>query len=248
MIVPFAKYEPVIRIDDGPRPHLNKALVLHTAVSGAVDLYSFWQGGAAGPGVGAHFYINQSGDLYQYLDTDCRTGHAYAANDFAVGVETWDGGHPESTPWNAYQVATILQLCRALGVPGKALLETPSDGVGYHCQYPGWNLSGHTCPDAPRILQVKTVIIPALAGPPAPPPSPGGFMADISQDDANRVAWAAQQQQGYRAHLFAEQIKAGDKTIPAAWGAKPVYDPKDPTYFNRAAGWYERESEHPLGA
>src|SRR5437588_4951429 len=104
----LAIWEPVVKIDDGPRTHLNKAVVLHTAVSTSTDLYSWWQSGKAGPGVGAHFYVNKAGNLYQYVDTNRMTGHAFAANSFAVGIETWDGADPAHVPWNTAQIATII--------------------------------------------------------------------------------------------------------------------------------------------
>src|SRR6266702_1313009 len=102
MILKSCTYRPVSRIDDGTR-NQRKAVVLHTAVSKATSLYDFWQGGTAGVGVGAHIYIAEDGHAEQYLDTSRKTGHAWAANAFTVGIETWDNADPAHTPWTSAQ-------------------------------------------------------------------------------------------------------------------------------------------------
>jgi hypothetical protein len=94
-------------------------------------------------------------------DTDLSIGHAWDANSFAIGIETEDDGHCRKR-WTDAQVDSIVALLFELGVPPKLLVETPSDGVGWHRQYDSWNLSGHSCPCTARQLQVTSSILPGL--------------------------------------------------------------------------------------
>jgi N-acetylmuramoyl-L-alanine amidase len=169
MKLPFAKFEPVGRMDDGARDTRWNAVVLHT--NGAKtptngDLFDWWSHGSQ-PGVGAHIQVawEQPGKAddftYQYLDTDRYTGHAWDANRWTVGVETEDGGNP-ATPWTDQQVDAIVAVLLALNVPAQLLKETPSHGVGYHQQYASWNKSNHNCPGPVRVQQIRDVIIPRL--------------------------------------------------------------------------------------
>lgn len=160
MILPGATYEPVPSIDDGLLvPNGGAAIVLHTCVCSDADLHDYWASGDAGAGVGAHLYVDSKGKLYQYLDTTRKTGHAFAANAFAVGLESYDGGNDPPGAWSAAQLATIIAACVALGVPARTLPEDgKGGGVGYHKQYDSWNVDGHSCPGVARIAQVPLVI------------------------------------------------------------------------------------------
>jgi hypothetical protein len=153
-------------MNDGARETQYAAVVMHTngaKVPKDGDLFNWWSKGAE-LHVGAHLQITNSGKLYQYLDTDRYTGHAWDANHWTVGVETEDDATP-SKPWTDAQIDTIIDVCKQLKVPGKLLLETRSNGVGWHEQYPSWNQSNHGCPAGVREKQIRDIIIPRLATP-----------------------------------------------------------------------------------
>lgn len=156
MISSLATFEHVAAIDHGPRPHKNKAAVIHRPVSSATDLKSGYENTSTG--FGAHFYINEKGKLFQYVDSDNECWHAFDANSFAVGIEIWDGAKTPPPDMNQAQLDTLDALLRELGVPAQVLLPTPSDGVGYHCEYDEWNGNHHTCPDPNRIAQIPGII------------------------------------------------------------------------------------------
>ena len=149
------------------QPH--RAAVVHTNGGPCAhgSLYGWWTShadGSMGSGnlhLGAHFQVPWDGHGEQYVDTDLVVYHAYSASEFAVGFEVQDDGDP-TRPMTDAQIRFIVDVCRELGVPGRLLADGPSDGVGYHEQYPDWNRSGHTCPGAVRRQQVIDRIVPAL--------------------------------------------------------------------------------------
>lgn len=144
-----------------------RAAILHTNGGGAGSLQGYFTGNARGDHgpenvhVGAQFQILRDGTTEQYVDTAQVIYHAYSASEWAVGIETEDDGHPER-PWTPQQVTAIIRLLRALKVPPRLLKETPSNGVGWHEQYPSWNRTAHSCPGHVREKQIRDVILPAL--------------------------------------------------------------------------------------
>lgn len=152
----------------------SRAVILHTNGGGSGSLFGYFSGnargdhGAANRHVGAQFQVMRDGKAEQYVDTDLVIYHAYGASEWAVGIETEDDGDP-SKPWTPAQVQTIIAICRELKIPGQLLKETPSDGVGWHEQYPSWNKTAHSCPGKVRERQIRDVILPALAKPPLTP-------------------------------------------------------------------------------
>jgi hypothetical protein len=161
------------------------AVVLHTngdPASGG-SLFGYFSSLARKPPgdelyhVGAHFQITKTGVIEQYVDTDFVIGHAWDANLFAIGVETEDAGNP-STPWTGAQLDSIVALLEDLKVPGKLLLEAPSDGVGWHRQYHNWNKSDHHCPGSVREAQIKDLIVPRLIG---------GFLMALTEEQQQAI-------------------------------------------------------------
>jgi len=145
-----------------------RAVILHTNGGGSGSLQGYFTGNARGlhgaenRHVGAQFQALRNGGAEQYVDTDLVIYHAYGASEWAVGIETEDDGDP-SKPWTPKQVAAIVAICRELNVPGQLLKETPSDGIGWHEQYPSWNKTAHHCPGPVRERQIHDEILPALA-------------------------------------------------------------------------------------
>lgn len=206
MRVSFAKWVPAHGVDDGPRDQ-RKALLLHTAVTGATDL-GFPDPNR--PGVGCHFYLLLNGDLHQYLDTSRMSGHAWDANPWTLGLESQDNA--VEMAWTQSQLDTIDKLCRELGVPGQALKETPSDGIGYHRQFNSWNQSRHSCPTDPKVAQIAGIIARLAAPPPLPPEEDDVGKLSGQERDGIAGMWGFQrrQKQGATSKPNAGDYKDGD--------------------------------------
>jgi hypothetical protein len=150
---------------------LRRAAVLHTngAPAGTEGtLFHWWSAVAAGKHepkvgrhIGAHFQITADGRIEQYVDTDLSLGHAFAANGFAIGIETEDDGHP-GKPWPDAQLEAIVALLIDLEIPAQLLKVGASDGLGWHQQFDAWNESGHNCPGPVRVAQIRNEVIPLL--------------------------------------------------------------------------------------
>lgn len=181
--LPQNKTQPVIRA---------VGVVLHTAVSNGTSLFTFFNGRSSG--VESHFYVREDGTVEQYMDTtrraDCQRDGNYFDGKGFLSVETWDGGHPETTPWNAKQVAAITDLiewiCRTHNVPAIKATGAQGTGIGYHAQftsdsYPRWN-KDHSCPTTTRIPQVPGITAAVRAR------LEGDNDMPITDDDAKRIA------------------------------------------------------------
>lgn len=102
------------------------------------------------------------GRAEQYTDSDLVVYHAFAASEWAVGIELQDNGDP-STPLTPAQIATTAGLLHELVVPRVLLVsQNPGDGIGYHEQFDSWNRSHHRCLGDVRRAQVQAELIPAL--------------------------------------------------------------------------------------
>jgi hypothetical protein len=206
MILKCALWKPVNQwVGKAHRAHLNKAVVLHTAATDIDEtkgLYSKTYSGSTG----AHFYIRGDGIIEQYADSDAYLGHAWDANTFAAGVETWDGA--QVIQWNPAQLDAIDTLLREMSIPAQALKETPSDGVGYHREYNSWNTSNHSCPGDPRVAQVPGVIARL-----------GGDMAvtwdEIETAMGNALGWKKENVKAFLQQAAAVRDRALESPLPA---------------------------------
>ena len=86
------------------RSHTPVRMTLHTAVSGATNLYKY------GPYKGTYstFYVNGIGDVYQYASTSQATRASGAGNYGDISVETWDGASERAL--TSSQVTALGQL------------------------------------------------------------------------------------------------------------------------------------------
>ncbi|GLW91778.1 N-acetylmuramoyl-L-alanine amidase [Actinokineospora globicatena] len=176
-ICPFATWKPLPANSKQARMTPRLAIV-HTAVDapGETDLWGWF----AQSGLEAHFFIQNDGDLLQYMDTNVVAEANYKANNFAVSIETEDDGAPRTTEWNAKQTATLVRLLDWLctvhpTIPRRQADRWDGSGVGWHSMWglntkaqPGINpwtsALGKDCPTAPRIAQMRSTILPRLAG------------------------------------------------------------------------------------
>lgn len=176
-IYPGARWEPVAYTGLHAR-HPYRAALLHTNGSTGSDLKGWWDSCASGRQgtsnlhLGAHYQVLQDGTAFAYVDPALVVYHAFSASEWALGIETQDGGAPNTTPWTAAQIETIAQILHFHGVPARMLTSSsPGDGVGYHQQQTAWNGSGHNCPGPLRVSQIPTVLA-RLAALYAPTPAP----------------------------------------------------------------------------
>jgi hypothetical protein len=140
------------------------------------------------PGGSAHLAIGtigkNDGRIHQFVPfgQGFETYHAFAANLRMYGIETEDGGKP-ATPVSDLGLWAWGQCFEALsryaGFPCQVLVSAGGRGLGYHRQFPAWNLSQHSCPgatmtDMVRVNQRTEIVRRALLirNPPAPPPPP----------------------------------------------------------------------------
>lgn len=113
------------------RAHTPVRMTLHTAVSGAQNLYRY------GPYKGTYstFYVNKNGEVYQYASTSQATRASGAGNYGDISVETWDGASERALTGS--QVTALSQLLAWIwdthpSVPRR--IATPGDltGLAWH--------------------------------------------------------------------------------------------------------------------
>lgn len=176
---PFAIHKP-LRENATQGNITPRAIVLHTAVSNATSLFDFFQNNS---NLESHFYVRENGVIEQYMDTEIMADANKNANGFAVSIETWDGGVIRE--WTDAQVVAIIRLCDWLcavhKIPREQIPTSYGAGIGWHVMFgaPGpWTPVAKSCPGAPRIAQVKNIIIPAVKrGSP------------VAETDPARVPW-----------------------------------------------------------
>jgi hypothetical protein len=164
-----------------------RAVILHTAVSGASSLFGFFQNNS---NLESHFYVRNDGTIEQYMDTGIRADANKNANDFAVSIETQDDRVIK--PWTAQQVDALVRLvswiCNVHGIAKRQIPSAYGEGIGWHVQFgaPGpWTPVSKSCPGSPRIEQTKNVIIPRVR---AGQSGGGGSAPGVpEEDDMGRV-------------------------------------------------------------
>lgn len=192
-VFPNGEFKPVTRFKAGGSLHLEspgqRRVILHTAVSNQSSLFSDMNT----PGTPtSHFYVDRSGGVEQYVDTDVRSSANLEGNHDCLTIESWDGfgevwhdGDPVP-PWNEEQVTGLIELvawlCMTHGIVTQKLSSSLAGtrGIGWHRQgidgnFPGGMLAGRvrdgerwsesfgkSCPGDARIRQVGKKIIPGV--------------------------------------------------------------------------------------
>lgn len=154
-------------------PEVNERPVLYPVASCAHTAVTSMHGGGLGVyfdleeiDVESHFYIDQNGELWQFMPVNRQAYAQFAGNRYCVSYETWDNGDPEETPWNTAQLETIHNLLVWLrlewDIPTTLCASPKGPGAGYHAMFEAWNKEGHSCPGYIRISQFLNYIIPTL--------------------------------------------------------------------------------------
>lgn len=250
---PFAVHQPI------PETHSQgritpTTLIYHEAVSWADSLYGYWTSG--GVELESHFYIGQSGALYQFVDTAVRADANYHANPFAVSVETWDAGGDVNLAWNPEMLATAARLAAWLcethpTIPKRAATSWNGGGIGGHNWFPAeWAGGPRACPGPNRSAQIRNDIIPHVA-------QGGGWQEDDDMPSIREIEDAA-----YSAVLNAindSRHRANDRAAAArdslgaiVWG-HPLENPEggdggSPKAAGVILGWSDAREAHGIRA
>lgn len=138
-----------------------------------------------------HFQVGEHGDIYQHRDTSTRAAANALANDFAISVETWDGGDPEGNPWNTAQLEVLAELigwcCTMHHIPRTPPATWDAPGVGYHRMFNTWNQPYHSCPGDTRVNQFPD-LLERLQPKPPPPPEEDDMHYLLSCPDAGLIS------------------------------------------------------------
>lgn len=171
------------------------AAILHSNAGSSGDLYGWWTNPAA-RGLYSHFQITLDGTVYQYCSVFRRAPANVTANAFAASFETANTrGHgrlPEfdrdvwPEPMRASIIDALDWLSVETGIP-RIPCTDGRRGIGGHDWYDAWRTRGHVCPGARRNAQIRSDIIPAVAGQ-LPPEVPD---VTLTTEQAKQLAAAA---------------------------------------------------------
>lgn len=156
-------------------------IIVHTAVDSkaATSLYPFFS--RADVGAESHFFVNNTGGVEQYMDTEVMANANRFADTRAISIETEDDGDPEGNPWTGAQSLALVHLidwlCRAHGIPRVRVPVWDQPGIGWHSMWsfrepedlkgmlptsPWTIFRGKTCPGKTRIRQFLDLILPSV--------------------------------------------------------------------------------------
>jgi N-acetyl-anhydromuramyl-L-alanine amidase AmpD len=96
----------------------------------------------------SHFGVSRGGAVWQWVDTDDIAWHAFAANEYSIGVE--HAGFPTERLTDAQINATgALYAWAHKHYPAIDLwlnVRESGSGISYHEKFHDWNLDLHSCP------------------------------------------------------------------------------------------------------
>jgi N-acetylmuramoyl-L-alanine amidase len=156
--------------DSGHEPAIAMRTVIHHSIVGSAEgAYQYFAGSTP---LESTFIVKKSGYFWQCMSLGEQADANFRANDFAGSIETEDNGHPDTDPWTAAQLDTLvwlsLEMRRLRPLIARRKCRTWDDaGIGYHSLFPGqWtNVPGKTCPGRIRIRQWGEQVLPRyLAG------------------------------------------------------------------------------------
>jgi hypothetical protein len=114
----------------------------------------------------AHFGVDYSGAVGQFVDTYVRADANYGANARAISVETASNVKNTDT-WTPEQVRSLISLGawahETHGIPARVCRTHDDPGFGVHRLFPQWAKGGSTyCPGDARFRQFHDVILPGI--------------------------------------------------------------------------------------
>lgn len=188
---PFASWRPLNESEPAITP---RTVIYHTMVGTLPSTDRFFRSGTSleshfgvgGPWEGAEF----DGAIWQWVDTERQADANLNANDYAISIETSDGGDP-NRPWTPKQLDSLIRLglwaAETHNIPRRQSRSCSDPaGFGWHVMHGApscWTPIAKSCPGSVRINQLKTIVFPAIfAG--APPQE-----EDLNTEQAAQLKW-----------------------------------------------------------
>lgn len=222
--VPRALYAPSIT---------PSAIVLHSNAGSGGDLYGWWTSPGAG-GLYSHFQVDLRGNVYQYGSIFRRAPANVRANAFGVSFETANNPGHATFPafntdlWTDPQRRALLDaidwVCVETGIPRAPCVDAVH-GIGGHDWFSSWTTLGHVCPGASRRSQIRSDIIPTVAGQLAQEDDMAALTTEQAKQltaaarDARTAADQAPKAALYAAGAGAKADRALDWSVPATLDA-----------------------------
>lgn len=262
-IYPSAVYRPLdrYRSDAQPTPPKMAAydiINLHTAVTDASSLFGYFNRVLDT----SHFYVNEIGEVEQYVDTDYQAAADREGNPRIISIETHDGyprlwtSNHEIPQWNPAQVRSLVLLIQWLSethnIPLIAVENSgpAARGVGFHrLGVEPWRVSGgeswsrssgKVCPGDARIDQIPEIIKQARGQQPAPLPPPQKYALDYIIEIQNLL-----NQVGYSVlvdGILGPETKRAVSSFQTEYGLYVDSDPGPITYGTlRNAAYQEKD-------
>jgi hypothetical protein len=171
IICPFADWRPLPEATSQPAI-TPRVVIFHTAVGGLAGTEEHFRDNT---GIESHFMVGGptdgaalDGALWQWMDLGREADANLDANQFAISIETSDGGDP-SRPWSAKQLATLVRvgnwLADRFNIPRRQCPAWDASGFGWHVMFGApshWTPVAKTCPGPVRIDQLRRIVLPAI--------------------------------------------------------------------------------------
>jgi hypothetical protein len=121
-----------------------RTVIHHSIVGSAEGAYQYFAGSTA---IESHFIVKKNGYFWQCMSLGEQADANFRANAFAGSIETEDNGNPNTDPWTAAQIDTLvwlsLEMRRLRPRIARRKCRTWDDaGLGYHTLF----RSGQTFP------------------------------------------------------------------------------------------------------
>jgi len=186
-LCPFATHR--LLPESGTQPRITpRVAILHSA-AGKGSLYRFFLERSA---LESHFWVDEDGEIEQYVDTHVRADANLKANGYAISIET-ESTVAATERWTPRQAAAIIRLLEWIcdehpDVTRRQVAAPAGSGIGWHVMFgaPGpWTPVAKSCPGPARVAQARDEIIPAIvAGDPHNPyPKPEPKPPTVEDDD-----------------------------------------------------------------
>ena len=126
--------------DSGREPAIAMRTVIHHSIVGSAEgAFQYFAGSTA---IESTFIVKKSGYFWQCMSLGEQADANFRANAFAGSIETEDNGNPDTDPWTAAQLDTLvwlsLEMRRLRPLIARRKCRTWDDaGLGYHTLFPG---------------------------------------------------------------------------------------------------------------
>ncbi|HET9556686.1 MAG TPA: N-acetylmuramoyl-L-alanine amidase, partial [Actinomycetota bacterium] len=126
--------------DSGREPAIAMRTVIHHSIVGSAEgAFQYFAGSTA---IESTFIVKKSGYFWQCMSLGEQADANFRANAFAGSIETEDNGNPDTDPWTAAQLDTLvwlsLEMRRLRPRIARRKCRTWTDaGLGYHTLFPG---------------------------------------------------------------------------------------------------------------